>query len=92
MSQYVDIDLHRRRSQVVILDEERAKLSSVKVENSPLALAAAVAEAGHPRPRSTRRHTRLTQRGFVMCGQPSEQGAVRVVPQTPLFDQRYSLD
>lgn len=46
MSQYVGIDLHRRRSQVVILDEDGTKLSSVRVENSPLALASAVGEAG----------------------------------------------
>jgi len=46
VSQYVGIDLHRRRSQVVILDETGVKLSSVKVENSAAALALAVGEAG----------------------------------------------
>ena len=40
------IDLHRRRSVVVILDEDGVKQSSVRIENSPLALAEAVAEAG----------------------------------------------
>ena len=35
MSQYVGIDLRRRRSVVVILDEDGTKLSSVKMENSP---------------------------------------------------------
>jgi len=46
VSQYVGIDLHRRRSQVVILDEDGTKLSSVRVENSPAGLASAVGEAG----------------------------------------------
>ena len=46
MSRYVGIDLHRRRSQVVILDGEGEKRSSVRIENSPGALAEAVAAAG----------------------------------------------
>lgn len=46
MSRYVGIDLHRRRSVVVILDPDGTKVSSRRIENSPLALAAAVAEAG----------------------------------------------
>lgn len=46
MSQYVGIDLHRRRSQVVILDESGERVSSVRVENSPAVLAEAVAAAG----------------------------------------------
>ena len=47
MSQYVGVDLHRRRSQVVILDESGERLSSVRVsENSPAALAGAVGRGG----------------------------------------------
>ena len=46
MSRYVGIDLVRRRSVVVILDGDGVKQSSVRIENSPLALAEAVAEAG----------------------------------------------
>ena len=46
MSRYVGIDLHRRRSVVVILDPDGTKVSSRRIENSPLELAAAVAEAG----------------------------------------------
>ncbi len=46
MSRYVGIDLHRRRSQVVILDGGGEKQSSVRIENSPVALAEAVAAAG----------------------------------------------
>ena len=46
MSQYVGIDLHRRRSQVVILDGDGTRLSSVRVDNSPAELAAAVGKAG----------------------------------------------
>jgi transposase len=46
VSRYVGIDLHRRRSQVVILDGDGVKRSSVRVENSPGALVEAVAAAG----------------------------------------------
>ncbi len=46
MSRYVGVDLHRRRSVVVILGEDGVKQSSVRIDNSPLALADAVAEAG----------------------------------------------
>jgi len=42
----VGIDLHRRRSVVVILDPDGTKLSSTRIENSPMALVAAVGEAG----------------------------------------------
>jgi transposase len=42
----VGIDLHRRRSVVVILDEDGTKLSSERIDNSPLELARVVAEAG----------------------------------------------
>jgi len=46
VSRYVGIDLHRRRSVVVILDEDGTRVSSRRIDNSPLALAAAVGEAG----------------------------------------------
>lgn len=46
MSRYVGIDLHRRRSVVVILDPDGTKVSSTRIENSPMNLAAAVGEAG----------------------------------------------
>lgn len=46
MSRYVGVDLHRRRSVVVIVDGDGERLSSRRIENSPLALAEAVAEAG----------------------------------------------
>lgn len=46
MSRFVGIDLHRRRSVVVILEEDGTKVSSRRIDNSPMALAAAVAEAG----------------------------------------------
>ncbi len=46
MSRYVGIDLHRRRSVVVIMDEHGTRVSLRRIENSPLALAEAVAEAG----------------------------------------------
>jgi transposase len=46
MSRYVGIDLHRRRSVVVILDPDGTKVSSERIDNSPLELVRAVAEAG----------------------------------------------
>lgn len=46
MSRYVGIDLHRRRSVVVILDADGTKVSSRRIDNSPVALVEAVAEAG----------------------------------------------
>jgi hypothetical protein len=44
--QYVGIDFHRRRSVIVRKNAAGEKLSSVRVVNDPLAIAAAVAEAG----------------------------------------------
>jgi hypothetical protein len=44
--QYVDIDFHRRRSVVVRMSATGGKLSSVRILNDPVAIAAAVAEAG----------------------------------------------
>jgi transposase len=44
--QYVGIDFHRRRSVVVRMSAAGEKLSSVRIPNDPLAIAAAVAEAG----------------------------------------------
>jgi hypothetical protein len=44
--QYVGIDLHRRRSVVVRMSMTGEKLSSVRVANDSMAVAAAVAEAG----------------------------------------------
>jgi transposase len=44
--QYVGIDFHRRRSVIVIKNTAGEKLSTVRVANDPLVIAAAVAEAG----------------------------------------------
>ena len=46
MPRYVGIDLPRRRSVVVIMDPDGAKVSSRRIENSRFELASAVAEAG----------------------------------------------
>jgi transposase len=46
MSRYVGIDLHRRRSVVVIIEEDGAKASSVRIDNAPLRLVEAVEAAG----------------------------------------------
>jgi hypothetical protein len=44
--QYVGIDFHRRRSVIVGKNAAGEKVSSVRVANDPLAIAAVVAEAG----------------------------------------------
>ena len=44
--QYVGIDLHRRRSVIVRMTETGEVLSTVQIENDPMALALAIAEAG----------------------------------------------
>ena len=44
--QYVGIDLHRRRSVIVRMNEAGEVLSTVQIDNDPVALAMAVAEAG----------------------------------------------
>src|SRR3954454_15615161 len=44
--EYVGIDLHRRRSVIVRKNADGEVLGKVRIENSPLALAEAVAAAG----------------------------------------------
>jgi hypothetical protein len=44
--EYVRIDLHRRRSVIVRKNAAGEVLSKVRIENSPMALAEAVAAAG----------------------------------------------
>ncbi len=45
-SEYVGIDLHRRRSVIVRMSRDGEQLSTVKIDNDPIALAAAIALAG----------------------------------------------
>ena len=47
--QYVAIDLHRRRSVIVRQDEHGEELGVVRIENDPVALSLALAEAGRTR-------------------------------------------
>jgi hypothetical protein len=44
--QYVGMDLHRRRSVIVRMDEAGEKLQTVRIDNDPVALGLALAEAG----------------------------------------------
>ncbi len=44
--QYVGIDLHRRRSVIVRMNDAGEVLGVTKIDNDPIALAVAVAEAG----------------------------------------------
>ena len=44
--QYVGMDFHRRRSVMVRVSPSGEKLSCVRIPNDPVAIAAAVAEAG----------------------------------------------
>ncbi len=46
MGRYVGVDLHRRRSVIVVLDESGEKLWSKRIDNDPLALAAEIVAAG----------------------------------------------
>lgn len=46
MGHYVGVDLHRRRSVIVIMNEAGEKLSSTRIDNDPVAFSAAIAEAG----------------------------------------------
>ncbi len=48
--EYVGVDLHRRRSVIVRMSPDGERLSTVKIDNNAMALAAAVAEAG-PNPK-----------------------------------------
>jgi transposase len=43
MGSYVGIDLHRRRSVIVVMNEDGETLSTTRIDNDPLTLAAAVA-------------------------------------------------
>jgi hypothetical protein len=44
--QYVGIDLHRRRSVIVRMNDAGEVLGTVRIANDPLKLAMAIAEAG----------------------------------------------
>ena len=44
--QYVGMDLHRRRSVIVRMNEAGEKLETVRIDNDPVALGLALAEAG----------------------------------------------
>jgi hypothetical protein len=46
MGSYVGIDLHRRRSVIVVMNAEGEVQSTTRIDNDPVALAAAVAAAG----------------------------------------------
>ena len=45
MGRYVGLDLHRRRSVIVVLDESGERLWSKRIDNDPVALAAEIARA-----------------------------------------------
>ena len=46
MGHYVGIDLHRRRSVIVVLDDDGEEVWSRKIDNDPATLAAAIVDAG----------------------------------------------
>jgi hypothetical protein len=48
--QYVGIDLHRRRSVIVRMTEKGEVLSTVQIENDPMALSLAIAEGASGAP------------------------------------------
>jgi hypothetical protein len=45
-SQIVGIDLHRRRSVIVRMDQAGQRLDTVRIDNDPMALAEQIAQAG----------------------------------------------
>jgi hypothetical protein len=47
--EYVGIDLHRRRSVIVRMDQDGRKLSTTRIANDPVALATEISKAG-PQP------------------------------------------
>ncbi|MGI8806276.1 MAG: hypothetical protein ACR2KK_00195 [Acidimicrobiales bacterium] len=49
--QYVAIDLHRLRSLIVREDEDGGEAGVMRIDNDPVALAAAVSIRGGPQPR-----------------------------------------
>ncbi len=46
MGQYVAIDLHKRRSLIVRADEQGERLETIRIDNSVINLAQALAAAG----------------------------------------------
>ena len=56
--QYVGIDLHRRRSVIVRVDEHGEHSAPVRIDNDAVALAAEVAKAGEHRCRRAPPHRR----------------------------------
>ena len=48
MGSYVGIDLHRRRSVVVVLNEDGDRVSWSRIDNTPANLAAEIVAAGGP--------------------------------------------
>jgi hypothetical protein len=48
MGSYVGIDLHRRRSVVVVLNEDGQRLSWSRIDNTPANLASEIVAAGGP--------------------------------------------
>ncbi len=46
MGHYVGVDLHRRRSVIVVLDDAGERLWSKRIDNDPVTLAAEIAKAG----------------------------------------------
>ena len=48
MGSYVGIDLHRRRSVVVVLNEDGERVSWSRIDNTPANLAGEIVAAGGP--------------------------------------------
>jgi hypothetical protein len=46
MTRYVGVDLHRRRSVIVVLDSDGIELWSRRIDNDPLTLGLEIEEAG----------------------------------------------
>jgi hypothetical protein len=58
-SQYVGIDLHRRRSVIVRQTPDGEVIDTVRIDNDPVALSCEIAKAGRRQGRSSSPLTRL---------------------------------
>jgi len=67
--EYVGIDLHRRRSVIVRMNEAGETLSTVSIDNDPVALSLEVARAG-PDPEVVLEATSMGGIGRPTCSKP----------------------
>src|SRR5436190_23072136 len=80
--EYVGIDLHRRRSVIVRKNASGELIAKTHIDNSPLALAEAVAAAG-PEPEVSPRQDPLLQTGHSGLVRSPRDGSLEGWPPRP---------